>query len=130
EEYIADRCRTDDGPRSAWLLGRAMTDDAQPAVGANWALDKLVKGAWEPVAGGGVTGSSGLFHFCKNLVIGETVRLRVWQDREAPAILLRHLSEKLTIAQVPLRVLADGPRAAGPAALRPLRGTVTDSASG
>jgi hypothetical protein len=131
EGYVAEACRASgkvaDTP---WLLGRVVGVDGNPVAGARWTLNKNSVSGWRTVADGGATGSTGLFHYCRNLALGETVQIQVWRSDGAPAITLRRMTDKINIARIVLPTLVAG---RGRDATRPpvvLTGTVTDSSSG
>jgi carboxypeptidase family protein len=131
EAYVAEACRASgrvaDTP---WLLGRVVGVDGNPVGGARWTLNKNSVSGWRTVADGGATASTGLFHFCRNLTLGETVQIQVWRSEGTPAVTLRRVTDKINIAKIVLPTLMAG---RGRDATRPpivLSGSVTDSSSG
>ena len=127
EEFVADACRAVGRPTmgGAWLIGRVASSDGRPVAGAKWSLEKSGEGGWIPVTDGGSTGSSGIFSYCRNLATGQSVQLRIARARKAPTVIVRPLSEQLTVLRVRL---ASAP-AARARATGDLVGIVVDSST-
>ncbi|MES2177937.1 MAG: carboxypeptidase regulatory-like domain-containing protein [Gemmatimonadota bacterium] len=125
--YVASVCRID-GKASgeSSLIGRVVTSDGQPAPQAKWKLSKVIDGSWQTISDGGVTGSTGLFHFCNGLAIGETVRVEAWRDGQSPDVSLRRITDSLTIVRASLKNALVA-RAVANAPGRLLQGVVVDS---
>jgi hypothetical protein len=132
DEYGATVCRADGRANATtWILGRAASLDGQPIANVQWKLSRLVAGTWRPFATGGVTGTSGLFHFCTSLPKGESIQITAWSEgrQASPETILRRVTGPLVT--FPVRV--HGAIAARNAPSRPasvLRGVVLDSTSG
>ncbi|MES2177936.1 MAG: carboxypeptidase regulatory-like domain-containing protein [Gemmatimonadota bacterium] len=127
EAYVASVCRMDGTVSGASaLIGRVVTQEGRPAAGANWKLSKIVDGAWQTISDGGVTGSSGIYHFCRDLAFGETVRLETWTGTQPADMILRRITDSVTVIRAPLRN-AMVARIAAAGRGRILRGTVVDS---
>lgn len=130
EEFVASVCRGAAGrvaDESAWLIGRIGTAAGAPVADARWAISRSGEAGWVTVAEGGATGGSGIFSHCRNLKRGETVQVRAWRAREAPAVSVRVLSDRLTVLPIRLPTGVAARRGATPATLN---GTVSDSATG
>jgi hypothetical protein len=134
EAYGNTVCRADGRlTATSWILGRATSADGQPLAGIHWKLNRLAAGAWRPIADGGVTGSSGAFHFCTSLSVGESIQLLAWREgrESSPEVVLRRVAGPLTTFPVQFRaIVASGPAASRPGAGHTLRGVVTDSVTG
>lgn len=133
ERYVANICgsggRVDD--QSAWLIGRVGLSNGAVAGDAKWSIARRGEAGWVPVAEGGTTGSSGLFSYCRNLKRGETVQIRAWRAKEAPAVLTRVLSDQITVLPVRLpTAVASRGRAGGASPAATLNGVVRDSSTG
>ncbi len=127
--FVGAMCRAsgDPGRDAAWVVGRIGTADGRPVQNAQWRMARSGEGGWVPVANNGVTGTSGLFAHCRNVGRGQTIRVQAWRGRETPAVVVRKLTDAVTVIPVvmPATVLARG--AGGTAELT---GTVLDSVSG
>jgi len=134
DEYGATLCRADGRVNATtWILGRAASLDGRPIGSVHWKLSRLVAGAWRPFATSGVTGTSGLFHFCTSLPTGESIQLTAWTEGQqaSPETVLRRVTGPLIT--LPVRVhgavaLSDARSQTRPPSV--LRGVVVDSASG
>jgi hypothetical protein len=129
EEFAASVCRASGRvvDESAWIIGRVGLGNGAPAAAAKWAVSRSTNSGWTPVVEGGATGSTGLFSYCRNLKVGETVQVKAWRQRESPAVVVKPLASQLTVLPVrlPSAVLARG--RGGSATMS---GTVTDSSTG
>ncbi|HVZ50239.1 MAG TPA: carboxypeptidase regulatory-like domain-containing protein [Gemmatimonadaceae bacterium] len=125
-EFVASLCggagrvATD----AAWLVGRIGAGDGRAVPAARWRLARSGDGGWVAVADGGATGTSGLFTHCRNLAIGQTVQLQAWRQGEAPMVVTKKITDKITVLPVvlPSAIVVRGGGAAA------LTGTVLDSA--
>jgi len=136
EDFVSQACRADGrtlGP--AWLVARVSSDDAAApaAPGAQnfrWRVSRGRGAGWTAIAEGGLTGGSGLINLCRNLAMGETVRLEAWRAGETPSVAMEPIREKVTALrlQLPRTTMLASRETPGPAAL--VRGTVTDSLAG
>jgi hypothetical protein len=126
EHYVAAACRSQAEPTgTTWLMGRITGSDGRPLAGARWKVNALVSGSWQPVADGGITGSSGLFAFCRDLRMGDTYQVQAWRDGERPEVILRRATENLTIVPLRLRTVV---ASAGP--VHVLRGSLVSALNG
>lgn len=124
-EYVASLCgaRNEPARESAWLVGRVGTTDGHPGAAARWRLSRSVEGRWKEVAAGNTTAATGLFVHCRNLAVGETIRVEAWRRGETPTAVIGRLSGNVTA----LRVLLPSAAPARSNDTAPLRGVVRDS---
>jgi hypothetical protein len=128
EEFAAGVCRASGRvvDESAWIIGRVGLGNGAPVAAAKWAVSRSTNSGWTPVVEGGATGNTGLFSYCRNLKVGETVQIKAWRQRESPAVVVRPLAQQLTV--LPVRLPSVVARGRGGSAT--MTGTVTDSVTG
>jgi hypothetical protein len=129
EEFVRSLCprggrETDN---SALLIGRVGDADGAPALNARWSIARGGQSGWTTVSEGRST-AGGLFALCRGLQRGETVQVKAWRDREAPAVSVRVLADALTV--IPVRLPAAGAARARGGTTALLRGAVRDSSTG
>jgi hypothetical protein len=104
DEYIAGACRADRTSfgGTAWVLGRVAGGSGLPIAGAYWTVQRP-DGAGSAAPGAPRrTGPDGLFRVCDGLELGTTVEIRVWTDGVPPVVVVRELTERVTIAPIAL----------------------------
>jgi hypothetical protein len=132
-DYVLDACRSDGSPTgSTYLIGRVVGANGDPLPNAKWKVNALIGGTWTVVADNGITGASGLFHFCDHLSIGETIQIQVSVEGRAPEIILRRMTDEVSVFPIRFRavtVAASGDTTRNMPAIA-MRGVVKDSLSG
>jgi hypothetical protein len=128
-EFIRTLCprggeETDD---SALLIGRVGDADGAPSLNARWSIARGGQSGWTIVSEGRST-AGGLFALCRGLRRGETVQVKAWRGREAPAVAVRMLADAMTV--IPVRLPAPLAVNARSGTTVLLRGVVRDSSAG
>ena len=127
-DFMTEACRASArGNGNAMLIGRVTSPTGEPIERANWTLSTLANGAWRPIAQGGITGTTGLFLWCRGLDVGQTVQIGVSHAGGPNEVVMRRIADRVTAIPIRLRSTVAS-ATTGPASI--LRGTVTDSASG
>lgn len=130
-DFLAEVCRYDGVSMSApALFGRITTVDGEGLDGVRWRVAVASNGGWKTVADGGKTGATGLFHHCRKIALGETIRIEAWREGETPTVVTRRVTEAATILPIQLSAaVAAGQRTPQQRATRAFDGTVIDSAT-
>ena len=104
EEYLAGVCRADGTPMAgtAWLLGRVTTRSGSPVSSAYWTIRRTDRPESASGAARRLTGLDGVFRACDGLGLGTTVEIRVWTEDAPPVVVVRQLTEKVTVLPIEL----------------------------
>jgi hypothetical protein len=106
EDFVAAACLSDRSVTmplsgSAWVLLRASAADGRPMPRLVMTMSALTSpNTWTEIATGRL-GTNGLAAFCK-AAIGSTVRFEIRRNGSPPFVLIRELTQKVTI--IPIRL--------------------------
>jgi len=129
-QFLSDICKFEgtsgDAPA---LFGRVTTIDGDGVSGARWRLARASNGGWQTIADGGKTGSTGLFHHCRKIGWGETIRIEAWREGESPTVVTRRVTSAATILPLQLNATVASDRRAS-VLTHTFEGTVKDSSTG
>ncbi len=132
EQYVASLCGADTLlSNDTWLLARVVGSAGEPVGNVRYQLHERNGEEWRAVSVRGVTTSSGLVPFCRDLALHSEVELTAWHDAHAPIRVRQRLSRKVSVLrlEVPTNLVTaqSGP---GDPLVMTVRGVVTDSVRG